>query len=294
MANAMPNPLDFKSCDELDPELIESAFAPSSGSPRDHVLKLVEKMARVARPGRGAHKILEILARLAHSAWVDGALDVILRDFGLATEIDIRLDAGRHLERLRTISVAVPLSELADWASGNPEALAPLVVFDTRRDDELRLRKASSKVTQVPRSNVPLARASAPPPSLRASAAAVPAHDPPVSSARRPIAAATRRASVPPQPTAPPVPASKAPPKTQPVPTSSTAQEGTEAQATGAEGPDVHRRHTPRVVKVELPQEAYRSRPNPSERKATIRIPAVRPPTTPNKAEPDPNDEGWE
>ncbi len=43
------------------------------------------------------------------------------------TEIDIRVDVGKHFERLRTISVAVPLAELADWATANPEALADRV-----------------------------------------------------------------------------------------------------------------------------------------------------------------------
>lgn len=246
--------LDFRSCDELDPELIERAFAPGGGSPRDQVLKLVEKMARVAKPGRGAHRILEVLARLAQSAWVEGALDVVLRDFGLATEIDIRVDVGRHLERLRTVSVAVPLAELADWAADNPAALTPLVVFDTRRDDELRLRKATSRVSQIPRSSAPVSRPSSAGASPAAPAAEV---------ARRPIAAANRK-SVRPAP----------PPR--------------------AQARDVHRRDTPRMLQAVLPRDAFRSLPDTIERKPTVRIPVVRPQEPPSKAEPDPTDEGWE
>ncbi|GMV16954.1 MAG: hypothetical protein AMXMBFR56_51780 [Polyangiaceae bacterium] len=282
MANAKPLSLDFKSCDELDPELIERAFAPGTSSPREQVLKLLDKMARVAKPGRGAHRILEVLARLSHGAWVEGALDIVLRDFGLATEIDIRVDVGKHFERLRTISVAVPLAELADWATANPEALAPLVVFDTRRDDELRLRKAQGRVTHVPLSAVPHSRPPATP-SVPAMVAPVPASESPVSSARRPIAAASRRKSVPPRPAA-----------------STDSKRSAELHARRTlpdveqQAPDVHRRNTPRVLKVDLPEEAYRSKPGPPERKSTARIPAVRPPQAPAASDPDPTDEGWE
>jgi len=289
MANAMSIPLDFKSCDELDPEVIERAFDPTSGSPREQVLKLLERMGRVAKSGRGAHRILEVMARLAHSAWIEGALDVVLRDFGLATEIDIRVDVGKHLERLKTLSVAVPLSELADWANDNPEALAPLVVFDSRRDDELRLRKASGRITHVPRSSIPLSRPSAvssKPPD------AAPASDPPVSSARRPIAAASRRRS-----TAPDTPGPSS------VPTSSQRPAeihgrltlpDTEADTRDPAAADVHRRDTPRLLKVDLPEEAYRVKPKKVERKTTARIPAVRAPLAPATPDADPTDEGWE
>lgn len=273
----MPLPLDFKSCDEIDPALIEQAFNTESGSPRDHVLKLVEKMARVAKPGRGAHRILEILARLARSVWLDGALDIILRDFDLATEIDIRLDAGRHFERVRTFSVAVSLSELADWAAENPESLMPLVVFDTRRDDELRLRRATGRITHIPRSGVPLAG----PASKRPGPASARPPDRPISSTPRPEA---------PPPSA----------ETKPVPPSTPADiysrvtsPDLEAEASPGQGPaDVHRRNTPRLTRIDLPDEAYRNKPNRTDRKSTIRIPAVRPPKP--AAETDPTDEGWE
>lgn len=282
MANAMPLSLDFKSCDELAPELIERAFAPGTSSPREQVLKLLDKMARVAKPGRGAHRILEILGRLAQSAWVEGALDVVLRDFGLATEIDIRVDVGKHFERLRTISVAVPLAELADWANANPEALAPLVVFDTRRDDELRLRKAQGRVTHVPLSSVPHSRPPATP-TAPAVAAAAPISESPASSARRPIAAASRRRSVPPKPAL-----------------TDSQRKAAELHARRTlpdleqQAPDVHRRNTPRVLKLDLPDEAYRTKPASPERKSTARIPAVRPPQPPTAGEPDPTDEGWD
>ncbi|MCC6663523.1 MAG: hypothetical protein IT375_07250 [Polyangiaceae bacterium] len=294
--------LDFKSCDEISPDLIERAFAPESGSPRDQVLKLVEKMARVASPGKGAPRILEVLARLAHSAWIEGTLDIVLRDFDLATQIDIRVDVGKHLERLRTVSAAVPLAELAEWATDNPDAIAPLIVFDTRRDDELRLRRASGSITHVPRSSVPHSRPSANPRSGRPQASPVPTSAAPQSSVRRPMAAALRRSV--PAPT--PAPAS-APPAANPEVHARRTLPNIEAESGAA---DVHRRHTPRVLELELPPEAYPTRaepqpapgppqqrpaqPKPDPRKATIRIPVVRPAAAPTPEEPDPTDEGWE
>lgn len=281
MPNAMSIPLDFKSCDEITPALIERAFSPDSGSPRDQVLKLVERMARVASPGKGAERILEVLARLAHSAWVDGTLDIMLRDFDLATQIEIRVDVGKHFERLRSVSVAVPLAELAAWATENPEALAPLVVFDSRRDDELRLRKASGSVSHPPRSGVPHSRSPAMPPSARSfppgqrvSAARPPSSAPPQSAVRGPMSAALRK-SVPP-------------------PADVHARMTVPDTDDGAGPADVHRRHTPRVLELQLPPEAYPPRPKPDHRKATIRIPVVRPAPAAEPTDVDPTDEGWE
>ncbi|MCC6898029.1 MAG: hypothetical protein IT377_03590 [Polyangiaceae bacterium] len=284
--------LDFKSCDEISPELIERAFAPDSGSPRDQVLKLVEKMARVATPGRGAPRILEVLARLAHSAWIEGTLDVVLRDFDLATQIDIRVDVGKHFERLRTVSAAVPLAELAEWATDNPSAIAPLIVFDTRRDDELRLRRASGSITHVPRSSVPHSRPSAAPKSGAARVSVVPTSTPPESAARRPMAAAQRKSLAP-----TPAPKPSTPPPAQEIHARLTVPD-VESTAGMA---DVHRRNTPRVLELALPPEAYPTEtkpeptaPKPDPRKATMRIPVVRPAAAPPPGEPDPTDEGWE
>jgi hypothetical protein len=284
----MQSALDFRSLDDLDPEVIDRAFDEAGGSPREHVLKLVERMARVAKPGRGAHRLLEVLARLARSDWIEGPLDVVLRDFDLATEIEIRVDVGRRLERIRTLSVAVPLSELTDWVADNADVIQPLVAFDSRRDDELRLRRATPRVSTVPRSSVPLVNpvSSSPARSVRSSA-------PPASSARRPIAAASRsRSPRPPDAAGPPSSSGDA----QAIRMTLADAEETQKLATESRdvpSADVHRRDTPRVMKLELPDEAYRQKP-PMDRKATVRIPIVRP--APSAAEPDadPTDEGWE
>ncbi|MFO0566972.1 MAG: hypothetical protein U0263_14995 [Polyangiaceae bacterium] len=334
MATSLNPPLDFKSCEDVDPALIDRAFEAGSGSPKDAVLRLVERMARVAQPEQGAHRILEVLARLSQSAWVDGALDIVLRDFGLATEIDIRLDAGRHFERVRTISVAVPLAELADWAGSNPDLIAPLIVFDTRRDDELRLRRASGRITAVPRSSSPLVPPSVPPGSLRGRTPpvrpslpelsppppSVRGRTPPVrpaapDSARRPpISARGRTPPAPPASAEPaaavraaaPTPAHPVTPvdaETRAAPkdvygreTSPEIYLPSEASRSMPPPPDFHRKDTPRLAKLELPQEAYRtgpSEPARPEKKSTARVPVVKPPPV-QTSDPDPTDEGWE
>jgi hypothetical protein len=140
---------EIKSCKDVDERLLDDTFAPESGEglrPRERVLRLLERMARVAAPGAAAHRILEVTARLCSTDWLGGPLDVVIRDFGLATEIELRIDQGSRFERVRVVSLAVPLAELAEWAVANPSALLPLAVFGTPSAVELRLRKVRATV----------------------------------------------------------------------------------------------------------------------------------------------------
>jgi hypothetical protein len=135
--------LDFDSCYEVDSTLLDQAFdvsATSVGKARERVMRLLERMARVAKPRSGAYRIFEVIARLAESGWLTGPLDVVLRDFGIATEIELRIDEGTRISRLRRLSVAVPLDELAGWMQQNPSALQPLSIFGSPTANELRLR----------------------------------------------------------------------------------------------------------------------------------------------------------
>ena len=135
--------LDFDSCYEVDSTLLDQAFDIGSatvGVARDRVLRLLGRMARVAKPKSGAYRIFEVLARLARSGWLSGPLDVVLHDFGIATQIELRIDEGSRFSRLRALSVAVPLDELTAWVSQNPTAIEPLAIFGTPTDGELRLR----------------------------------------------------------------------------------------------------------------------------------------------------------
>jgi len=135
--------LDFDSCYEVDATLLDQAFDVSGapvGVARDRVMRLLERMARIAKPRAGAYRIFEVIARLARSGWLTGPLDIVIRDFGIATEIDLRIDEGSRFSRLRTLSLAVPLDELSAWIHQNPGPLAPLGVFGPSKSSELRLR----------------------------------------------------------------------------------------------------------------------------------------------------------
>lgn len=159
---------EFQSCDEVTPELIEAAFEPSTGPhPAQRVLRLLERMARVAKPKTGAHRILVVLAKLAQADWIHGGLQVTLSDFGVATEVDVRVDDGRMASRWRSFSVAVPLSELSQWVRQWPSAIRPLTPFGEPVADRLQLR------AQAP--------GSSPAPSAEAAASAA---NPPVSTRR--------------------------------------------------------------------------------------------------------------
>jgi hypothetical protein len=136
--------LDFQTCFEVDDALLDQAFASGSSAAevRDRVMRLLERLARIAKPRQGAHRVFEVLARLARVDWLSGSLDVVVRDFGVATEIDIRVDEGTRFGHLRTLSLGVPLAELRAWVETNPSALVPLAIFGQAGASELRLRVA--------------------------------------------------------------------------------------------------------------------------------------------------------
>jgi len=132
---------DFQSCEEVTPEVIEAAFNPvGRPHPAQRVLRLLERMARVAKPKTGAHRILLVLAKLAQVDWINGGLLVTISDFGMATEVDIRVDDGRIAARWRSLSVTVPVSEFADFVRQWPSAIRPLSLFGEPVADRLQLR----------------------------------------------------------------------------------------------------------------------------------------------------------
>jgi hypothetical protein len=305
---------DIRSCDDVDDALLDQVFA-QAGDGREDVTRLVERMARVAQSGREAHRIFEVLARLARAEWFAGPIDVMVRDFGLATEIDVRIDLGRSFEKVRTLSVAVPFAELSEWVASHPDALAPLTVFDTRRDDELRLRVAAPG-SKRPRAGAMLSAAigSTAPTAALAPSAPPPAPAPVRRRAAPPAPGTTaigavrleRRASPPRAPAPPPsrlaasvrasAPTSSAPPLAGPPRRSSSAPAPAPAPAPEAKpAADLHHRKTLRLEAVDIPDAAYRPRqPSSPERHPTARIPAVKPMPAAGSTHSDESDEGWE
>lgn len=147
----MARALEFQRCEEVEAELIEAAFDPS-GQPHaaQRVLRLLERMARVSKPNTGAPRLLMVLARLAEADWIDGNLEITLRDFGVATEVDVRVDNGRLRVRWRTFNLAVPLSEFSEFLRKSPSAVRPLALFGEPIAEELRLRARPSSPPVAP------------------------------------------------------------------------------------------------------------------------------------------------
>lgn len=150
---------EFNHCEEVGADLLEAAFAPGGEPhPSQRVRLVLERMARVARPNSGAHRILVVLAKVAQADWIGGRLELTLSDFGVATEVDVRVDDGGQVSRWRSFSIAVPFSELAGWVKTWPTAIRPLAPYGELLADQLCLRARAS---------------SAPPSSVAADGAAV-------------------------------------------------------------------------------------------------------------------------
>lgn len=147
---------EFQTCDEVTPELIEAAFDPASTPhPAQRVLRLLERMARVAKPKTGAHRMLLVLAKLAQVDWITGRLQVTLSEFGEATELDVRVDDGRISARWRSFSVAVPLAEFSQWVRQWPSAIRPLTPFGEPLAEQLQLRSQVSSSSPAPAPSPP-------------------------------------------------------------------------------------------------------------------------------------------
>jgi len=142
---------EIQTCEEVTPALIDATFDPSTEPhPAQRVLRLLERMARVAKPNTGAHRILLVLARLAQTEWIGGRVEVTLSDFGVATEVDVRVDDGRMPTRWRSFSIAVPLVELTQWVRRWPSAIRPLTPFGEPLADRLQLRAQSPSSAPAP------------------------------------------------------------------------------------------------------------------------------------------------
>lgn len=127
--------LDFGTCFEVDDERIEHALAPAASIeeelPRARVFALLDRMAEVARPRQGAPRILFVLARLASCEWLEGDLEVTLRAEGNDTIVDLTVDDGMNLNRLRpSLTLSVPFHEFETSVERITDFLEPLKVAE--------------------------------------------------------------------------------------------------------------------------------------------------------------------
>jgi hypothetical protein len=139
-----PDLHDIETCFEVSDELIGDALrAPESlrePSPRQKVFALLDRMMDIARPRQGAARILSVLAQMSTCDWIDGYLEVRVTGDQRSVSIDLLVDDGIGLERLRpTLRLQVPYEELRKIAITRAASLAPMVVKGTVTETAFRL-----------------------------------------------------------------------------------------------------------------------------------------------------------
>ncbi|MGO8994216.1 MAG: hypothetical protein ACLQVI_12875 [Polyangiaceae bacterium] len=123
-----PSPLaHVKSCLDVTERDVASALGD-----RETARALLDKLAKVARPGEGGPKALVFLARLAREdvAWIEGMLRVELAQTGDATTVEVLSDLGVGMrERVfPPFTMSVPLEEFTRLAERLPDSIAPLAI----------------------------------------------------------------------------------------------------------------------------------------------------------------------
>lgn len=119
---------------------------------RDSVRALLMQMASVARPNQGAARLVTVIAHMASSDWIDGALRVEIGGDAEVCAIDVLNElAGGFCERLwPPIAVAVPLDEIRRAIRLHPEFVAPLRVKHDRASRIVLAIEADQRFSSMP------------------------------------------------------------------------------------------------------------------------------------------------
>ena len=93
---------------------------------------LLERLAKVARPGEGAPKILHLLARMAGKEvdWIEGVLrvEILTEGDGVSIEVLTDLGAGMQERVFPSLKMGAPFKEFARMAEHKQRTLEPLIV----------------------------------------------------------------------------------------------------------------------------------------------------------------------
>jgi hypothetical protein len=146
----------IKSCLEVTDADIADALAPARSliepGPRERSLALVSHMAAIATPGRGAPKILLLLAHIATRDWLDGELVVKLIGDTEVSVIEVFVDDG--LSRVRLLGplrIDAPLGEFGAGLATHAHLILPLVVEGAIEPRRIELRtSAIGRRTSIP------------------------------------------------------------------------------------------------------------------------------------------------
>ncbi len=145
---AVPDYSHIQSClsvgDDTIAEALASARSMNEPSPRKKMLALVERMAEVATPNRGAAKILIVLAHMASRDWLDGNLFVrLIGDHELAV-LELLVNDGVTTQRLLgPVRIDVPFAEFRRALQLKPEMVLPLQVDGEVEERRVELRSSA-------------------------------------------------------------------------------------------------------------------------------------------------------
>jgi len=112
--------------------------------PRARAMALLRRMIDIAEPGRGAPRILLLLAHLARCSWLEGGLVVRLWSEGAATRLELLADDGISSERLCPVAtIRAPLAEFLRAVQLKPQRVLPLLA-EAVEPEQLVLRAEAS------------------------------------------------------------------------------------------------------------------------------------------------------
>ena len=129
--SAAPDYSRFESCLDVSDADIAEALAPAQSlnepTPRRKTLALLEHMAGVAQPRKGAPRILVLAANMAMHDWLDGDLVVKLIGDDEVTVLELLVDDGLSRERIAgPLRIDVSLAEFRNAVNIKPELIRPL------------------------------------------------------------------------------------------------------------------------------------------------------------------------
>lgn len=141
---------------DLTDQDIADALAPARSliepGPRERTWALLKHLTKIAKPGRGAPKILLVLAHVAMRDWLDGELVVRLVGDHEVTDLELFVDDGMSRSReLGPLRLDVPFRELATAVRLQPQQILPLAVRGSI--EERRMELATSP--ELRRNSVP-------------------------------------------------------------------------------------------------------------------------------------------
>ena len=123
------------SCAQVTDTEIDAALAPArsfdESSPRERLLALTARMARVATPGEGAPRLLLVAARAAQRDWIEGQLVVRLIGDHEVSVLELLVDDGLSRQRIAgPLRVDVPIAEFGEALEREPELYEPLIATE--------------------------------------------------------------------------------------------------------------------------------------------------------------------